>query len=54
VSVSSWHTDKPYVAKLLAVKQTIVTVSKWPSAGGQFQLKINTLSEGLGMSGGFY
>ena len=25
-----WHTDELHVAKLLAVKRTVVTVSKWP------------------------
>jgi len=30
-----WPTDKLHVAKLLAVKQTVVTVSKWPRPGDQ-------------------
>jgi hypothetical protein len=30
MTVSFWHTDELHVAKLLAVKRTVVTVSKWP------------------------
>ncbi|MGZ3805252.1 MAG: hypothetical protein ACXVB4_13645 [Pseudobdellovibrionaceae bacterium] len=30
-AVSYWHTDEHHVAKLLAVKRTVVTVSKWPN-----------------------
>jgi len=29
LTVRSWHTDELHVAKLLAVKRTVVTVSKW-------------------------
>jgi len=32
MTVSFWHTDELHVAKLLAVKRTVVTVSKWPTA----------------------
>jgi hypothetical protein len=32
LTVRSWHTDGLHVAKLLAVKRTVVTVSKWPIA----------------------
>jgi len=30
-----WGADEFYVAKLLAVKRTVVTVSKWPDTAGQ-------------------
>ena len=32
LTVRSWHTDELHVAKLLAVKRTVLTVSKWPRA----------------------
>jgi hypothetical protein len=31
LTVRSWRTDELHVEKLLAVKRTVVTVSKWPS-----------------------
>jgi hypothetical protein len=49
LAIAELHSDI-----FIALKQPLATVSSWPSAGGQFQLKINTLSERLGMSGGFY
>ena len=30
VTDRNWHTDELHVAKLLAVKRTVVTVTKWP------------------------
>ena len=35
MTVSFWHTDELHVAKLLAVKRTVVTVSKWPMVANQ-------------------
>jgi hypothetical protein len=37
--VSFWHTNELHVAKLLAVKRTVVSVSKWPLAASDIITK---------------
>jgi hypothetical protein len=41
MTVCNWHTDELHVAKLLAVKRTVVIVSKWPTPAGRLNVNLS-------------